>query len=141
MGSPSDNFDSLQKLLRLKRHEQPPPRYFNDFSSRVIAGIERGENRTSWWERFGIDLRPALAAVTGALACGLIIYGVATAGGEEASSDSAALASGAALNGLAANVEAQSANSTNPITSYGTPIDRKLFHGQAAPVSAVFNQH
>jgi hypothetical protein len=138
MGSPSDNFDSLQKLLRLKRHEQPPPRYFNDFSSRVIAGIERGENRASWWERFGIDLRPALAAATGAVACGLIVYGVATAGGEEAGSGSGALSSGSTFNGLMANVEAQPANSTNPVTSYGTPIDRKLFQGQATPV--LFNQ-
>lgn len=136
MGSPSDNFDSLQKLLRLKRHEQPPPRYFNDFSSRVLASIERGENRLSWWERFGIDLRPALAAATGALACGLIVYGVATAGGDEMGS--AVLYSGAAINGLVANVEAQSANSTNPVTSYGTPIDRKLFQGQVTPV--LFNQ-
>jgi len=39
-----------------------------------------------------------------------------------------------------ANGDAQAANSTNPVTSYGTPIDRKLFQGQATPVSAVFNQ-
>src|SRR5436190_2543465 len=77
MSSP-ENFDSLEKLLRLKRHEQPPPRYFNEFSGRVLARIERGEARSSWWERFGVDLRPALAAGAGMVACGLIVYGVAT---------------------------------------------------------------
>src|SRR6187401_2242863 len=81
MSSP-ENFDSLEKLLRLKKHEQPPPRYFNEFSGRVIDRIERGEARLSWWERFGFDLRPALAAGAGLVACGLIIYGVATTYGE-----------------------------------------------------------
>ena len=140
MDSPSDKSDSLARLLRLKRHEQPPPRYFNDFSSQVIARIERGESRTSWWERFGFDLRPAMAAAAGAMACGLIIYGVATAGGDEVNSDLAAQPSDTAMHGLMANVDAQPANSTNPVTTYGTPIDRKLFRGQATPVSAVFDR-
>jgi len=138
MDSPSDQFDSLARLLRLKRHEQPPPRYFNDFSSQVIARIERGEIRVSWWERFGFDLRPAMAAAAGAMACGLIIYGVATAGGEEV--DSATADVGGPIQGLIANVDAPPANSTNPVTSYGTPIDRKLFRGQVTPVSAVFER-
>src|ERR1043165_9633080 len=82
MNSSPDNFKSLEKLVRLKRHEQPPPRYFREFSGRVIDRIERGEARLSWWERFGSDLRPALAAGAGLVACGLIVYGVATTDGE-----------------------------------------------------------
>lgn len=141
MDPSSDNFQSLGKLLRLKRYEQPPPRYFNDFSGRVISRIERGESRVSWWERFGFDLRPAMAAATGVLACGLIVYGVATAGGEEADLTSAALPSGSAMNGLIANVDAGAANSTNPVTTYGTPIDRKVFGNQIVPASAVIRQY
>lgn len=133
MDSSSDNFDSLRKLLKLKRHEQPPPRYFNDFSSRVLSRIERGEGRISWWEKFGFDLRPALAAATGVLACGLIVYGVATADGGEAGAGAAYAGNG--FNGMMASADMTAANSTNPVASYGTPIDRKVFGGQVAPAA------
>jgi hypothetical protein len=138
MSSP-ENFDSLEKLLRLKRHEQPPPRYFNELSGRVISRIERGEARLSWWERFGFDLRPALAAGAGLVACGLIVYGVATTEGE------AGTASGLTGFNVSESVAQPSlftdpektiaANSTNPVPSYGTPIDRKVFRASAMPVS------
>jgi hypothetical protein len=134
MDSSPDNFDSLEKLLRLKRYEQPPPRYFSGFSGRVISRIEAGEARISWWERFGFDLRPAFAAAAGMFACGLVVYGVATAdGGMNLSNDlsrtgdsSPALSSPNALFAQAGSV---AANSTNPVPKYGTPIDRKGFGG------------
>jgi len=142
MGSSPDDFDSVQKVLRVKRYEQPPPRYFDEFSGRVIARIERGEGRTSWWERFGFDLRPALAASVGVFACALVIYGVATAGGDGALPNAGMSEFGG--NGQTPGIttrtveafaaDAASANSTNPV-SYGTPIDRNVFRPHLVPAS------
>jgi hypothetical protein len=139
MSSSPDNFESLEKLLRLKRHEQPPPRYFNEFSGRVMARLERGEGRSSWWERFGFDLRPALAAGVGMVACGLIVYGVATTDGE---AEAIGMTGSMGFNGnealapkpLLANAEqSMTANSTNPVSPFGTPIDRNVFQAKIVP--------
>lgn len=139
MSSPSDQFESVQKVLRLKRYEQPPPRYFREFSGRVMSRIESGEARTSWWERFGFDLRPALAAATGVFACALVIYGVATADVVEPTADVSGVSSLSSTSPeLAENLDARSGNSTNPVSSYGTPIDRNLFRAQLTPVSYPF---
>src|ERR1019366_3777998 len=43
MNESNDNFDELKRLLKLKRHEVPPPGYFNIFSGEVISRIRAGE--------------------------------------------------------------------------------------------------
>src|SRR5262245_16685629 len=131
MDSSPDNFDSLEKLLRLKQYEKPHPRYFNDFSGRVMSRIEAGDARTSWWERFGFDLRPAFAAAAGVFACGLVVYGVATAGdGVNVTANFSAngnaapeLSSDSSPNALLTQSDSVVGNSTNPVHSLGTPID------------------
>ena len=143
MSVPPDDFDSVQKILRLKRYEQPPPGYFHGFSGRVMGRIARGEAHTSWWERFGFDLRPALAAASGAFACALVVYGVATAddvqpldvNGAQSWAGSAGLTSASGSADFAAGGDAVSGNSTNPVSSYGTPIDRNVFRAQITPAS------
>lgn len=82
MSSSPGDFDQLQRLLSLKRHEQPPPGYFLHFSDKVIARIEaeglgrRGSG--SWWQRLwnGLDASPLLAFGYGGTVVGLLLVGV-----------------------------------------------------------------
>jgi len=85
-----ENFDALQRLLKLKRCEQPPPGYFNDFSRQVMARINRDatEDRGRSFDRLfwevpwlgrlleAFQAKPALAVTFGAAVCALLIGGV-----------------------------------------------------------------
>lgn len=80
MNADDQNFEALQRLLKLKRHEKPPPRYFNDFSSRVISRIEAEAAATemSWFQKLVATFqnKPSLAGFAGAAVCGLLVAGV-----------------------------------------------------------------
>jgi hypothetical protein len=90
MDQNTENFEQLRRLLALKRHEQPPPGYFNNFSQQVVVRIKAGERgdggefieRLLWeapwlrriWAAF--EAQPILAGVFGVAVCGLLITGV-----------------------------------------------------------------
>jgi hypothetical protein len=90
MNQDTENFGQLRRLLKIKRYEQPPPGYFNDFSSRVIARIrlgERGEDsavierllwEAPWLQRIwaAFEAKPVLAGAFGLAMCGFLISGV-----------------------------------------------------------------
>jgi hypothetical protein len=90
MSQDTENFDQLRRLLKLKRYEQPPPRYFNDFSSQIIARIERGERgegralagrmlwEAPWLQRIwaAFEAKPVLAGAFGLAVCATLITGV-----------------------------------------------------------------
>src|ERR1700712_4631018 len=83
MNTPPEEFENLQKLLKLKRHELPPPGYFNNFSTRVLTGIERQQGTVngsvaSWFARIlgTMETNPFAAGVFGASICGLLMAGV-----------------------------------------------------------------
>jgi hypothetical protein len=85
-----ENFEELRRLLALKRHEQPPPGYFHDFSRQVISRIRAGEAAASdsllqrflstapWlrnlWE--GFEAKPIVAGVFGIGVCSLLVVGL-----------------------------------------------------------------
>jgi hypothetical protein len=86
MNPEQENIQALRRLLALKRHEQPPPGYFDRFSGQVIARIQAGERAPdSFWERFdaswlqqvwaAFETKPLLAGAFGAAVCGLITTG------------------------------------------------------------------
>jgi hypothetical protein len=76
MNQGNDQFEGLQKLLALKRHEVPPPGFFNDLSAKIRAEIimER-QNPPSFWQRFfaPLTLKPQLAYAFAGSFCGILL--------------------------------------------------------------------
>ncbi len=92
MSPEQENFEDVRRLLALKRHEQPPPGYFNDFSRQVIARIRAEEaaadasllhrwlGRAPWLRGLwaGFEAKPILAGAFGVGVCGLLVFGLAS---------------------------------------------------------------
>lgn len=90
MSEDTENIEQLRRLLALKRHEQPPPGYFNKFSRQVILRIQAGERgegtsifdrftwEASWLQRIwaALETNPILAGAFGVALCALLISGV-----------------------------------------------------------------
>lgn len=78
-----EDFDKLVAILRWKRHEQPPPGYFNGFSRRVIARLESQQPALSWWQKFlaDFDAKPVLAGAYSVAVCGSLLYGLSLLNG------------------------------------------------------------
>jgi hypothetical protein len=97
MNADKPDFEGLKRLLKLKRHEKPPPRYFNDFSARVLNRIQanRPADRESVMERLAWESpwlqrvlsvfqgNPVVTGVFGAVACVLLVGGAIYSGGGE----------------------------------------------------------
>jgi hypothetical protein len=90
MNSEQEDFEKLRRLLTLKRHEQPPPGYFHDFSRQVISRIKTEEQTAPdsflerlighgpWFQRLwnGFEAKPILAGAFGVGVCGLLVAGL-----------------------------------------------------------------
>ena len=93
MNEDQQNFESLRRLLALKRHEVPPPGYFNNFSRQVIARIRAGESEASasLWEHLlggmpwllkwlqSLETKPAFAGSFATALCLLLVFGAVMA--------------------------------------------------------------
>jgi hypothetical protein len=79
MDTENQNFEELQKLLALKRREQPPQTFFRGFPGQVAHHLhDPSPTRPLCWnERFGLDspFRPVWFCGLGALVCGLLAAG------------------------------------------------------------------
>jgi hypothetical protein len=90
MSAEQDNFEELRRLIAIKRHEQPPPGYFHNFSHQVIARIQAGEPAAdeSWLGRWfggpswlsnlwtGFEAKPIVAGAFGLGVCSLLVVGL-----------------------------------------------------------------
>ncbi len=94
MNENENNFESLRRLLALKRHETPPPGYFETFSAAVTARIRAGEGSAAgrqaielrWLFRLlsTFEAKPAFAGAFASALCMLLLLGIVFA---ERSSD------------------------------------------------------
>ncbi len=87
MNPEQENFEALRRVLALKRHEQPPPGFFNDFSQQVISRLRAGEKpeEVGFWEQFFeqapwlhriwtvFETKPLFAGAFGIVFSGLLI--------------------------------------------------------------------
>jgi hypothetical protein len=81
MSENENNFEMLRRLLALKRHEIPPPGYFNRFSGEVIARIRAGETSESAGDWFSkllqvFEFKPAFAGAFASALCLLLVFGI-----------------------------------------------------------------
>ncbi len=85
-----ENFQQLRRLLALKRHERPPPGYFDGFSRNVVARIrtEQKIGRKGWFFRIGteapwlvriwdsVQTKPLMVGAFGACVSALLVVGL-----------------------------------------------------------------
>jgi hypothetical protein len=80
MSENENEFEALRRLLALKRHEVPPPGYFEDFSGRVIGRLRAGEavSQLPWLLRLlqAFESKPAYPVAFASALCTLLLFGI-----------------------------------------------------------------
>jgi hypothetical protein len=74
-----DEFEKLRKLLALKRHEEPPPGYFDRLPGQIRSRMAQAEAVPEpFWRRWfsAWELSPALATSYAIVTLGLVLGGV-----------------------------------------------------------------
>jgi hypothetical protein len=136
----------VERIIALKRYEQPPPGYFHLLPDRIINRIEYGEGRSSFWEKWcpAFRVRPVLAYALGLTVCGALTAGIYCAPkmdqtadrGESPSEARWAVASASTQTGETRLGGSRWLGSTNPVTAPRT--SETLFlptEARAMPVS------
>jgi hypothetical protein len=143
MNPDSQNFDSLRQLLALKRHEVPPPGYFDRFSRDVMARIKAGETggasaaERSWLRRLVsmFDVKPVFAGAFGTAVCAFVISGVISSDPRPAvgsimpSTDNASIATAVPIDVSSSSMEEPFTVASNSVASRSLfdqfPLDTK----------------
>jgi len=143
MNPDSENFDSLRQLLALKRHEVPPPGYFDRLPRDIMARIKAGDTGNelgadpSWFQRFlnVFDVKPIFAGAFGTAVCAFLVSGVITSERTPAFAASTPDSADPALAGIPSGLLAvqEYAGNSNAVVS-GSLFDN-LPSLQTAPVS------
>jgi hypothetical protein len=141
MNENENNFESLRRLLALKRHETPPPGYFENFSRDVMAGIRAGEDsRTAnvssqlpWLFRLlsTFEVKPAFAGGFASVLCLLLLLGIVYAERPDGSSQQSIQAA-----------EISGSLAAAPSPGFMNPLPSEAAVAQLLPVSStnpVFN--
>lgn len=159
MNENENNFESVRRLLALKRHETPPPGYFDGFSRGVMARIRAGEDSRAanvssqlpWLFRLisTFEVKPAFAGGFASVLCLLLLLGIVYAErpdgapqqllqAAEISSPLAAAPSPGFMNPMAAAEQpvAQFVSATNPVFG-AQPVSAAWFGSPSVTVQQV----
>ena len=116
-----DNFNNLQRLLKWKKYEQPPPLYFNNFSTGIIVQIERMNevNQDPCWVRWfrSFDPKPILVCAYALAVGGTLLFGFSFFGMGEGDLQGSSASQGMWLGG---GVPPPSASIKNYLSSLGS---------------------
>ena len=155
MNESDSNFQQLRKLLAVKRHETPPPGYFNNFSDDVVRRIRLGESKSTdgalgtlfseapWVLRFLqiFEAKPAYAGVFASVLFLLVVAGIVYSDHPQAEPDSLMPAESAQADQPAASGTALASMSTSLLTQTLPQVDLGASTNSALslqPVSAGF---
>src|SRR5690348_6171785 len=143
MNSDSENFDSFRQLLALKRHEVPPPGYFDRLPRDIMARIKAGDTGNelgadlSWFRRLlnVFDVKPVFAGAFGTAVCAFLAIGFVTSERTPAFAAGAATPVGPTIASLptAASADDPFTTSSNGIPAGGSLFDQVSLH--ATPVN------
>jgi hypothetical protein len=142
-----EHFEQLRRLLAVKRHEQPPPGYFQGFSRQVIARIQADESasatslldrvmgRVPWlrslWD--GFEAKPIVAGAFGVGVCSLLVVGLVSS--ERIDANSATLAPGSeSPQTVLANVANQSIGTLYQRTSTERIVTGAVYTAQSGSI-------
>lgn len=141
MSNETQEFEKLRKLLKIKNYEQPPPGYFNNFSTKVTNRIEAEARRKQdkphdayWLQKFVnlLESNPLAAGLFGVCTCGLLIAGIAYSQYREPTDYAAS--------GAAGLQTADSDGSTGDSSSFSKVMDGRLaMHTSTEPMMTMLD--